>query len=113
MKKITFLLLLAAISFPITSIFAQQNLKGQVLDLVSNQPIESANVFIANTHIGTLTDKNGNFTLENLPIGDHYQLVVSHLTYKTFKQAIPKNKEDEIIQIHLKSKAIDLETHST
>ncbi|MFK7908230.1 MAG: carboxypeptidase-like regulatory domain-containing protein, partial [Chitinophagales bacterium] len=74
MKKIFLFLIVAAISLPLPSIFAQQNLKGQVLDLVSNQPIESANVFIANTQIGTTTDKNGNFTLENLPIGENYQL---------------------------------------
>ena len=109
MKKIFLFYFLAAISLFPQFLFAQQTLKGQVLDLVSNQPIEAANVFIPNTQIGTTTDENGNFTLQNLPIGENYELVVSHLAYKTFKQLLHKNEQDEILQINLKPKAVDLE----
>ncbi len=60
---------------------AQVILSGVVVDSKTNEPVEAANVFIAHTSIGTISEADGSFEL-SLPVG-YSQLVVSHISYKT------------------------------
>ncbi|QNE40322.1 carboxypeptidase-like regulatory domain-containing protein [Hymenobacter sp. NBH84] len=66
---------------------AQSTLSGQVLDAQTRKPLEMANVFFANTTVGTPTDAQGNFTFPTLKPGS-YTLVVSYLGYQLYKQTI-------------------------
>ncbi|UOR05754.1 carboxypeptidase-like regulatory domain-containing protein [Hymenobacter aerilatus] len=65
----------------------QSTLSGQVLDAQSSKPLEMANVFFANTTVGTPTDAQGKFAFPTLKAGS-YTLVVSHLGYQLYKQTI-------------------------
>jgi hypothetical protein len=62
--------------------FAQYSIQGHVLEGEKNTPLKGANVFIANTTYGAVTDVNGAFEIHRLPIG-HYKLVVSFVGYET------------------------------
>lgn len=61
---------------------AQADLGGQVLSADNRQPVVSANVYISNSSIGTVTDEKGHFLIRNFPAG-RYDLVVSCMGYTT------------------------------
>ena len=83
MKKFgatTFILMLASM------IFGQnltQTVRGTLLDEDSKMPLIGANVIIVNSNplVGAATDENGNFKLENIPIG-RIALTLSYLGYE-------------------------------
>ena len=64
--------------FP-TLIYAS-TIKGKVTDSVTIEPIIGAIVMIKDTHIGTATDLDGYFHLNNVPKGD-YVLTVNYMGY--------------------------------
>ena len=57
-RLVCLLLLLASVS----SVFAQANYKGQVVD-ETGIPLVGANVIVAGAKSGTITDSNGDFTI--------------------------------------------------
>lgn len=58
--------------------------KGKVIDYQSGQPIQDANVFLANTMMGDASDAEGRFEIRNIPLGSH-ELVVSFIGYEVRK----------------------------
>jgi hypothetical protein len=63
-------------------------LSGSVLDSATRAPIENANVYIANSTIGTSTDNTGKFALARLRAGI-YDLVVSRVGYHRRTLEVP------------------------
>jgi hypothetical protein len=55
-------------------------ISGRVVDDSTSAPIVNANVFIANSMIGTSSDTSGHFVLKNVPAG-FYELVASCVGY--------------------------------
>src|SRR5690606_2600771 len=54
----------------------------------SNQtPLEFANIHLEGTSLGSATDKNGLFTIEDIPPGE-YSVIISSIGYKTRAQRI-------------------------
>jgi hypothetical protein len=60
---------------PFLSLIAQQNvainIKGKVINKETGLPMEYVNVFLANTTIGTTTEKNGEFLINSAPVGSY------------------------------------------
>lgn len=56
------------------------SLSGNVLDENGN-PLSAANIFLDGTTIGTSSDIDGNFSIDNIPPG-YYNLVFSHVGYE-------------------------------
>src|SRR5512140_263340 len=56
-------------------------LTGRVLDAATGMPIENANVFLAQTILGTSSDQQGNFKITKIPPGK-YRLVASRVGYQ-------------------------------
>jgi iron complex outermembrane receptor protein len=103
MKLLFNVLLLLAVS----SIYAQNNLKGIITDKNTNEPITFANIYIPQLEKGATTDDNGAFTLSNIPNGT-YSLVVSYIGYETVSQNITfPNKE--ALTIAIAPSAIEME----
>ncbi len=57
--------------------------KGRVFNAKNNEPISYATILISETTIGTVSDDQGNFIIENIDPG-FYKLKVSAVGYKTY-----------------------------
>lgn len=62
-------------------LLSQNSVKGKVTD-ETKAPIEEADIYIEQLHIGTTSDENGNFELENIPQGTH-KLSISYVGFNT------------------------------
>jgi len=80
--SLVFAMMLVCISMA----FAQRTISGTVTD-ETGAPLPFANVFVENTTIGSTTDIDGNYTLNNVP-EDGGVIVVSYVGYPDFKQAV-------------------------
>ncbi len=56
------------------------SISGRVLDSLNNLPISGANVFLSGTNIGSVTDLEGYYMIEDIPIGS-YEVIFSHLSF--------------------------------
>lgn len=89
MRKLTalFTMLLFSINF----MHAQQlNIKGTVMDQRLNEPIIGASVLVEGTPNGTITDMNGNFSLNNVSKGN--VLKISYIGYQSQQITINGNQ---------------------
>ena len=79
MKHILLLLLLTIPAL----VFSQQKVSGSILELQNNKevPLPFANVFWLNSQVGTVTDIDGNFSIEYS--SEHTKLVISYVGYTT------------------------------
>ena len=104
-KAITSLLILVICP---ALIFAQTGrLKGTIKDSIGS-PIESATVLVKDAGMGTTTDVQGNFLIENVNPGT-YSVVVNMVGYNTnIIQATIKANETTVLTISLNSKVHSL-----
>ncbi|NOX37467.1 MAG: TonB-dependent receptor [Calditrichaeota bacterium] len=72
---------------------------GVVKDDVTRNPLAGANVYLKDTRMGTTTDEDGTFLLENIAEGS-YELIVDFLGYKTFQKTVTV-KKDETVQLEI------------
>lgn len=78
------------VSSPLTAI------QGRITDAETNQPVFFANVFLADTRIGTTSDSSGEYRIKNCPPGQ-YELVVHHVGYETIITNIRYDGKNPII----------------
>ena len=64
------------------STFAQRTIKGKVVNNSNGESLAGSSVFISNSSKGTVSDKQGYFELNDIPVGKH-DLVVSSIGYET------------------------------
>lgn len=91
MKKLFFLLLAV---FSTVLSFAQYQISGQVVDAETAAPLEGASVFAQNTTLGTVTAKDGSFTLPLSRGG--FELIVTYTGYKKAQQNIQAGANEAI-----------------
>jgi hypothetical protein len=87
--------------------FAQFTMTGKVINLADNEPLESVTVFVDKTSYGTKTDKHGDFTIRNVRPG-HYELIVSMLSFKTYKVPISIQADTKVPTIGIEEKTLSL-----
>ncbi|SDY02799.1 iron complex outermembrane recepter protein [Lutibacter oricola] len=80
MKNFRIFLFSVILLFPL-AMFAQQAVKGKVTEASSGSGLPGVDILIKGTTIGTSTDFDGNYILENVKTGDI--LVVSYMGFKT------------------------------
>lgn len=68
---------------------------GRVDDASTSLPISDVNVFLSTTTIGSATDHNGKYEIDNVPEGS-YTLVVSHIGYQWRSKQIKILKSETI-----------------
>ena len=96
MKKLS--LLLIAISFcQLLLGQATQTVRGVVTDIDSKQTLFGATVFILGTDLGTTTDLDGKYIIENVPVG-RQDIQISYIGYDTYlKEGVVINSAKELI----------------
>ena len=113
MKKIIGIILfciMLILSVTPFKLFAQQailaKITGRVTDASTGEPLYFANVFLSNTTLGSASDKDGNYLIENVPPG-YYELVISMIGYHLHKEKIELLDPKEItLNFSLKTKVI-------
>lgn len=97
MNIITHLLFLAFFLFSLTASFAQEELRGKIVDFTTFEPIESASIYVMNTTVGTVSNVDGKFSL-NVPTKyANDTLVISSIGFKSFKSLVSEFVNDEDI----------------
>lgn len=81
MKKVWFLLILFSIAAPLLLAQPVHQIKGTVIDKNSREPLEFINVMIIGLNKGSVTNAEGNFTIEQVPPGI-YRLRATAVGYK-------------------------------
>ena len=79
---ISIILLLSSISFG-----QSLEIKGKVLDIKTLEPLESANIYIANTKLGTITKEDGSFSLSG-KFSSRDIIEISFVGYKSMKMIV-------------------------
>ncbi|WP_105002580.1 carboxypeptidase-like regulatory domain-containing protein [Tenacibaculum sp. SG-28] len=73
--------------------FSQKLLKGKIYDFERVIPIEYCNIGVENKDLGSLSNSNGEFSLDTSQIAKNDTILFSHLGYKNFKVSFKKLKE--------------------
>lgn len=73
-------------------------LSGRILDSQTQEPLPFAHIFINNTTIGTTSDVDGNFLLQNVPVGIH-EVIYSFIGYQSYsaKVTIPEAQKVSVV----------------
>lgn len=73
---------------------------GQVLDAQSKVPVEFATLWIEGSGMGTVTDANGRFVLNNVPKGKHLA-VVRCMGYSEYRLSLQVNADMGPVRVYL------------
>lgn len=90
-----------------TNIYAQNSIKGTVVDANTKQGLVFANLYFPDIDRGTSTDEKGSFSIQNLPSGN-YKILVSLLGYET-KSVTISIPNTSNIEVSLVPSAIEME----
>lgn len=103
MRRVSFLLILL---FSVIIIHAQNfNIKGNVVDAKSNDPVIGASIMVKGTSTGTVTDIDGAFVLNDLKSGN--VLSVSYVGYKTKEVSVNSNQRTLSVKLEEDSELLD------
>jgi hypothetical protein len=86
---------------------AQNAITGTVLDSLTRQPVQFANVFLANSSVGTMTDEKGHFLLQSFVSGK-YDLIASFVGYKTISRSLIFSDQSQTQNFLLRPEVVQL-----
>ena len=90
--------LIASLFFSISNAQSAYTISGVVLNASGTQ-MQGASVFAQNTTLGTVTDINGNFSI-NLPAGG-FELAISYTGYKTETRRVSAAEANQKLEIKI------------
>jgi iron complex outermembrane receptor protein len=99
-------IIIIAMCFLGTNIYAQHTIKGQVIDKATNEPLDIVTLYFPELETGTTTDQNGKFSLQ-LSKGT-FRLIVSSIGYET-KSLVISVPLEKPLAIALSESAIEME----
>jgi hypothetical protein len=101
MKRLTnFLCILSVVFLIANQGHAQRKVLGTVFDAAQNTPIEDCNVYISGSSKGSFTNNKGEFEIRDVKAGI-YELVFSHVSFKTHVQVIEVKDKDVVVRAGL------------
>lgn len=89
-------------------LYSQNSITGTISAQDTGEALDQVSVYFPQLEIGTITDKQGSFTLSDLPTGS-YKLIASYIGYKTYSQTINIGTQRETLDITLTPSAIEME----
>lgn len=98
MKTAVMSILIALLSI---SLLQAGTIKGLIKDADTGDPLIGANIVLGKTMMGTITDDDGFFILQEVPIGK-WQLTASYLGYIDVTQTVIVSKTDVDLEIEMK-----------
>lgn len=87
---------------------AQCTLEGSISAEDSKSPLDQVSVYLPQLEKGGVTEKNGEFVLNNLPVGT-YKIVASFMGYQTYSSEIILTEGMNTLEIVLSPSAIEME----
>nr|WP_262919535.1 carboxypeptidase-like regulatory domain-containing protein [Niabella hibiscisoli] len=87
---------------------AQNKLIGSVVDGETNIPVAGSSVFITNTSLASITNKDGHFEIPNIPAGI-YKLIVTHVGFETVTYDFSTEKMPPKLKVMVKPKVVAME----
>lgn len=111
MSKLRWLLTVLAVVLAPTALLAQAGgtIRGTVVDASNQRPVAGAQVFVANTQIGTVTNVEGEFTLSNVPAGAR-SVRVTHPSYAAASRNVTVAAGQALnLTVQVTSSAVQLE----
>lgn len=90
-KSVTKFLFLILFLFPALS-YSQSTLSGSVIDSLSEEPLFGANISITGTSLGSSSNIEGTFKIQNIPDGS-YTVKVTYIGYKPREYKITFNQK--------------------
>ncbi|OUS00908.1 TonB-dependent receptor [Flavobacteriales bacterium 33_180_T64] len=105
MKNTHFTVMLCLIA--LQSLFAQHHLEGKITDAKTAQPLAFVNIYLPQFEKGTITNDSGEFSIENIPSGNH-KIIISFVGYETFSKTL-SFPVSEVLNIALTHSAIEME----
>lgn len=113
MRSVWFILLFSLFSLSVLGQTYHQTIRGKVQDADSKSPIPGANVVWINADslVGTVSDGNGNFRLENIPVGRR-SIKVSLVGYEdvVIPNIIVSSAKEVVLTIDLQEKVYTTQT---
>ncbi len=91
-------------SFPMVGFSQNYNgiIKGKIVNVISNEPVEFANVLVEGTSVGTTTDSLGKFELKGIEPG-FKNLIITAIGFKayTYRDVLVNNASPAIIEVKM------------
>jgi outer membrane receptor protein involved in Fe transport len=79
---------------------SNQSIFGEVIDAATNEPLMDVRIMVVGTNIGTQSDYDGKFRLENLPVGS-YNLQATMISYQALQLNGIKVKANQPTKVSL------------
>lgn len=89
-------------------VFSQRTVQGKVVNAGTKEPIAGSSVFISNTSFGTVTNKDGNFEIPDIPPGK-YDLIISSVGYETSVYSFSADQLPLKLRVEMQVKIKELE----
>ncbi len=106
MKKRILIILLFIFLFPVM-LFGQNKIIGKVSDLATGKPLSGVDVVVVELQKGTITNDNGEYTLNNIPAGN-FTIQYSYIGYKTIVKYAGIKKGTNAINVLLEKTSIEI-----
>lgn len=111
-KRVLFLILICLHVSLISAQNLTQTIKGTVTDMESQVTLPGANVIIPGTDplLGTITDPDGRFKIENVPVGRH-DIQISYLGYEpvTIPEIMVGTGKEVVVNVGLEESVAQME----
>ncbi len=75
-----------------------RKLTGKILEKSTKEPLIGANVWLKDTSVGSITDMDGNFTI-NIPSGKTATLIISYLGFADIEMEVSKSDNNIVVQM--------------
>lgn len=113
MKRLFFLvvILCSFVSLHAQNLGPVGTITGTVKDKATQEPLPSVSITLDGEEVGTVTDVDGNFTIENVP-PKTYNLIIQSIDYRktTIYNVVVTTGNSEIVEIELEKNSINLNT---
>lgn len=91
-----------------TAMAAERSLQGRVLDAESALPLAGVSIMIVDTHSGAVTDSDGRFMINNIPVSD-FLITVRRMGYAQQKLAVVASTAAAQMEIRLQPTVVPLQ----